>query len=347
MKKNTGLLKISMIIGIGALAVLLCIGCSNGLEPGGGERSQVQVIIDGTAARTVVPVDPGFNYTLRFTASGKEPVVQGIAGTAGTAYLDPGTWTLEVSGEKAGDRVAESDGIPVSVSGNGETITVPVTMHPALGGVNGTFHYAINLDAVPGASATITLSPQSGGPSPSPILLTGTRDGNVSLAPGYYRLQVAAERGELSAYRQELVHIYSHTTTGKEYRFIESNFTDHDQLGELVWYVSDIGSDSNNGLSSGAALATVGKALELIRDAYSGGSVWPVEGDTTTPKTASIVISGTVTADTGTSNGMVEISGTNAYPPVELRGPAGGTGTLDATGKDKRVLYIRDGNRVT
>ena len=117
-------------------------------------------------------------------------------------------------------------------------------------------------------------------------------------------------------------------------------------LGELTWYVSNTGSDSADGLSSGAALATVGKALALIQTGYNRGSGWPLEPDNT-PRKATIVIQGTVTADTGTSNGMVEISGTNAYPPVELRGPAGGTGTLNAAGKNKRVLYIADGNSVT
>ena len=279
MKKNTGLLKISMIIGMGALVALLCAGCFNVLEhPNGGEQGQVRVLIgDGTAARTVVPADPGFSYTLTFSARGKETVVQDIAGSEGTVPLEAGEWTLVVSGKKAGNPVAESDNIPVSVSPGDEAITVPVTMRPVLGGAAGTFQYAINL--LTGASATMTLSPLSGGAGPEPVILTATGNGTVSLAPGYYRLQAAAERGGLSAYRQDLVHIYSNTITAKEYSFIESNFTDYEVTP--IWYVSETGSDDNDGLSSDAALATVGKALELIQGVYRGDYSWrwPMEPD--------------------------------------------------------------------
>jgi hypothetical protein len=113
-----------------------------------------------------------------------------------------------------------------------------------------------------------------------------------------------------------------------------------------VYYVFAGGNDSNNGLSSAAPLARVFKALQLIRAVYiAGPSSWPMDGPNLAP--AQIVIKGNLTIDTGTTNGMIVVSGAG-YPPIELKGFGSGAdaGVIDATGKNKRVLYIADGNKV-
>jgi len=114
----------------------------------------------------------------------------------------------------------------------------------------------------------------------------------------------------------------------------------------LTWYVSSSGNDTNSGLTADAPLATVTEALAKIATAYTGS--WPGKG--TKPETATIIISGSIAADTGTSGatgGMVKIIGADIYPPIELRGPATGSGAINAAGKGRRVLYIAGGQNVT
>jgi hypothetical protein len=110
-----------------------------------------------------------------------------------------------------------------------------------------------------------------------------------------------------------------------------------------VWYVSSTGNDTNNGLTPETALATVKRALEYTQAEYGNEHYPKVEG---IPETTSIIISGTIT-EMATSNGMIEITGANVYPPIELRGKTvTETGTLNAN-QQNRVLYIADDNKVT
>jgi len=44
------------------------------------------------------------------------------------------------------------------------------------------------------------------------------------------------------------------------------------------WYVSETGSDSNDGLLNSSSLATVNKALSLIRAGYASNAPWPGKG---------------------------------------------------------------------
>ncbi|MDR3338473.1 MAG: hypothetical protein LBT16_14855, partial [Treponema sp.] len=114
------------------------------------------------------------------------------------------------------------------------------------------------------------------------------------------------------------------------------------------WYVFATGSsDGNTGLTTAAPLATVDRALVRMRNEYSLAT-WPNKGLATEQEVYSD-IKGTLNYISGFSNGMVSITGANAYPAIELRGLGAGTnaGVLDATGK-RRVLYISDSNnRVT
>jgi hypothetical protein len=57
-----------------------------------------------------------------------------------------------------------------------------------------------------------------------------------------------------------------------------------------------------------------------------------------------IIVSGEITADTGGGNAMVEIGG--GYPHIILKGFDTGTNAIDATGKNKSVLFI-DGAKVS
>jgi hypothetical protein len=103
-----------------------------------------------------------------------------------------------------------------------------------------------------------------------------------------------------------------------------------DPLGVDEFYVSQTGSDTTGDGSAASPFATVGRALELLKTA-----------NRTQADTFTIIISGTITGDTGTANGMIDISG-DGYPKIVLRGKGSGAdaGVIDATGKGKRVLYI-------
>jgi hypothetical protein len=500
-----------------ALLAILLGGCNNiTMERPSGESPDgsalVQVIIDAgngpaeNQARTVVPTDPDFIYTLTFTATGKTPVVVENAGVNETVSLETGTWTLKVEGTKEGDRAAESETIAVVVaSAEGAVQTVPVTVHPVLSGPEGSFEYDISFDTTMEiSSALLSLTPLSdGGSEREPIDVLTDGEGSVDLKPGYYRLQVRVTQnnGVLTS-RREIVHIYSHTATAKAYNFGSGDFTGSkylagtvdkgtftaftpvmvyaygetelgsgavsgnawdmviegtpetvhfkvkltkDGIGEYygkleevtdiplagksdigltvrgytvqvaetvtgggtiegipaggqalpgeiltlnpspdgnyefvsgsfkingdalappyiyampeadleieamfsellfqaVWHVSSGGDDNNDGYSMERSLATVSKALDLIKTTYNGGAEWPAS------QSVKIIIAGTITAASSVSNGMVEISGTNAYPPIELRGLREGTpGTLNANNQG-RVLYIGDNNAVT
>jgi hypothetical protein len=100
-------------------------------------------------------------------------------------------------------------------------------------------------------------------------------------------------------------------------------------------YVDEQGSDANSGEDEAHPKATVKAALDKVKDAYAL-SGW-------TAQSAVILISGTITGDVGTANGMVEISG-GGYPPIALQGLSREkAGTIkEKNGGDLRaVLYIK------
>jgi hypothetical protein len=103
-----------------------------------------------------------------------------------------------------------------------------------------------------------------------------------------------------------------------------------------TFYVSETGSDTTGDGGAASPYATVKKALDVV--ATSG---------LTPSDTFSIIISGTITADTGAANGMIDISG-GVYPEITLRGKGTGTdaGVINAAGSN-RVLYIAGGSKVT
>jgi hypothetical protein len=95
------------------------------------------------------------------------------------------------------------------------------------------------------------------------------------------------------------------------------------------------GDDANPG-SQAAPYATVAKALAMIHQSGLGA----------VPDTEfTIIVSGEITADTGGSGGMVEIG--SGYPHLILKGFDTGTNAIDATDRNKRVLFISNGGNVT
>ena len=125
-----------------------------------------------------------------------------------------------------------------------------------------------------------------------------------------------------------------------------SNPSDFSGPMGTMFYVDEYGSDSNKGTSPETAVATLNKALSLIRTAYAD-TTYPWPDKDTNPETAHIFISGRITEDSfePSSHGMVFIyqfyfPGGELYPPIELGGlSVEKPGIIDAQGK-KRVLYM-------
>jgi predicted outer membrane repeat protein len=126
---------------------------------------------------------------------------------------------------------------------------------------------------------------------------------------------------------------------------------------DFAWYVMGrtamatfrpLGNDGNTGAVN-SPLSSVQQALSLIRSAYAAHKQtdWPKRGNE--PRPAVIIIAGDVTdfGQKAAGSDMIEIAGTDAYPPIILRGKGSGAeaGVLNAGGKG-RVLNITGGNRV-
>jgi hypothetical protein len=226
---------------IGVLLALWCItaltGCDLGVMPRDAQPAEakaavrVTVTADGGSvpqsaarpnSRTVVPANPGFAYTLTFSAEGKDSVIAALDGNTGEVQLDPGTWTLAVLGKKNGVTIAESDSVSVTAAEGMTAVTV--TVHPTLNGAAGTFRYTVHAAAgLSGVSAALMPLNVGSAAKDEISLITGSEQTAI-LAPGYYRLTVKASKGTQPLIRREVVHIYSSTETCHAYDLTEADF---------------------------------------------------------------------------------------------------------------------------
>jgi hypothetical protein len=219
----------------GALLALTALaGCDNSFVPQDGKpaalKGTVRVAVDNgqTAqnnARTAVPTNPDFTYTLTFTADGKSDVTASLDGNEGEVAIDAGTWTLSVIGTKNEERVAESDPVIVTVPAEGPAVSVAVTVYPALNGANGTFRYNI-VDGEALTEVSAALTPLDVGSAEQDEMDLTIGEQTVSIAPGYYWFKVTAHKGSQTLIRREVVHIYSYTETTKTYDLMEEDFVD-------------------------------------------------------------------------------------------------------------------------
>jgi hypothetical protein len=171
----------------------------------------------GLNVRTVYPVfspDPFTKYELSFTpTSGGEahdPVL--VTGGTGTVDLVVGTYTVTATaytGSGTFTATAEGSTTGVVVT-NSVTTPVSITLGPKTGTANGTFKYDITVPAGV-VNATLTLKKDGIDVGGSPITLTigGQKSDTISLAPGYYTVQVVLSKGTKTAGLFEVIHIYS------------------------------------------------------------------------------------------------------------------------------------------
>jgi hypothetical protein len=185
------------------------------------------------ASRTVVPANPGFTYTLSFSAEGRATVTRALDGNVGDVSLSAGAWTLRVTGQKNGETVAEADSVSVTVSEEGTTVSVLV--RPTLDGAAGTFRYAVFADDPALSEVSAVLTPLNvGNAEQSATDLTIGSEVEQSVAAGYYRLTVRAMKGTQPLIRRETVHVYSYTETYKSYTLTAGDFAAVIYLGGVL-----------------------------------------------------------------------------------------------------------------
>jgi hypothetical protein len=235
-----------------ALLVLATVGCSNiitgtnsrpgeGTVPGTGLVSLS--LNQQNAARAIAqPASDSLYYTLAFTAEGKDPVNNEIAGgSTAKILLAIGTWDLEVRAyisKAAYEADPEEYGLIGTAAGiavtEGGTTSVPIALSAKMGGWgSGSLHYKVSY---PDGAAKATLSftpifddfavPEinliAGGDAIQDGVRTneGVLDGANSLSSGYYRALAAVskvEGGELvKASKIAVVHIYDNLQSDLE-----------------------------------------------------------------------------------------------------------------------------------
>jgi len=236
MKKGfiTGIVPAALIVLI-TFMLTACLNVVSPPEPESEEhegKGQVWIVIDtentNTASqnRSAVPNDPGFSYTLIFTMGTKTETVD-ITSSDWDVWLDDGVWNLKVYGTKDGHRIAESEDIQVPIAAGGDAAVVRVSLHPVNDGTPGTFHYKISFEEDGVTSSTLTLTALNSIQIIPAVSLSGSGgEGNIELDPGFYRLQVTAEKqGGVFVSPRVTVLIYSRTVTEGEYTFTAEDFT--------------------------------------------------------------------------------------------------------------------------
>jgi hypothetical protein len=228
------------------LTVSLLASCVNHLSEGTGETGRtgrVLVSIAGTETagppqmslvpRTLLPETGGVTYVLTFTRSGEtEPTVtKTTTGTSLAVELEPGTWTLTVTGyQRYGEpdeKTVTEGSAPVTVSANAVT-PVPVTM-TTIPGDTPSFIYAIILpDGMILQDGTLRFQSLSGGIAPDPVDLSAGLSGGMVIGAGYYRvtLDIAGSldgQGKVFG-KTAVAHITSGLVTGMNYTLDSGDF---------------------------------------------------------------------------------------------------------------------------
>ncbi|MDR1212277.1 MAG: cadherin-like beta sandwich domain-containing protein, partial [Spirochaetaceae bacterium] len=227
---------------------------------------------------------------------------------------------------------------PAWVVGLGSlTVTGPDGYAPALDlddfsfssydGLTHTSVYDLDLGTVPGAVDKLYITAASAVVDAS-LTITPPPAGNpqaVSLNPGPNTITIKVRLDKRG-----------HSTNIEERTYTLTVYRTPDLYVSGAGASGPAGNDSTGDGSLGKPYATIQKALEKAK-------TLPLDGSAE----LTIIVSGTITAVSGvvTNDGMVDISGTG-YPHIILKGAPGG-GTIDALGKNKRVLYIGDGNTVS
>jgi uncharacterized repeat protein (TIGR02543 family) len=225
--------RLPLLTAICSLLIALLSSCQNpftGPETGNphtqipaGKGSFSLSVTVADPGRTILPAlkQSDFNkYTLVFTATngGTSLSVEPIPSTiSNPVYLDPGTYSLEVSAYITDKPVAKGkiDGLVIE---DGENETRPITLRVINeSGFQGTFIYDVNFPTgITKAEMKITPLAETGTPEQTIPLLSGTGGETLTLNAGYYNVVVTLEKKDAQLVWREILHIYGN---------LESTFT--------------------------------------------------------------------------------------------------------------------------
>ena len=225
--------KVPIYLGI-MLIVTALAGCADPLEtprdaPARG-TGHIVVSIGGGAegARTVAPDTGVFTkYSLAFSGPSAFGPVD-IEHSGGTSFdLQPGTWTIVVTGYAGTEAVAE--GSAQIILSAGETVTATFVLGPKTMAVGmGTFRYAIAVPA--GATGSLVITTAEGGAvdGGTIALEAGTVNaGEKALAPGEYLARARLEQdGEYAGFTEAL-HVYAGLVSALRRTYTHGDFSEY------------------------------------------------------------------------------------------------------------------------
>jgi hypothetical protein len=248
------------------LAGILLGGCSNFFGPlsppqnNGG--SGLLISIGSGGERTLFPRSDFSRYVISFSGPGSRASID-TTNTSGIQVdgLAPGLWTItvtaymEIDADGDGDiesdeefEAASSGPVEVTVSGGYQTISIPISA--TQGGADGYLNYSISFPDAMVDSAFLSIRNFSGEGTPIPAIdfssTSGSAEGVVPLAAGYYVLTAELQNDYHRAGRMEIVHIYSGMETVADWTFDTGDFVDYITLsgsasiavgvpGDSVW----------------------------------------------------------------------------------------------------------------
>jgi hypothetical protein len=201
------------------------------IPPGKGSFSLTITMAD--TDRTILPSAPSENdfthYALKFTpASGgsSHSVNRDPARHIDSIYLDPGTYTLEVTAYLTGNKAAARGSITGLKINEGHNTTESITLRSISIEGQGSFSYTVTFPQGI-ASAMMEVNPLNpSGSTPAPVGLTSGITGTLGpLKSGYYNVvfTLVKNNGQKLVWR-ELLHIYSNLESVFVKAFADDDF---------------------------------------------------------------------------------------------------------------------------
>jgi hypothetical protein len=224
----------ALLFSVCCIALLGCLNPSSEklfVKDAGKGLVTVQI---GGSERTLLPSANFTRYALIFTAPTKETISLYSTNAVRAVELEPENWLVTAKGFvtiNGTEYEAASGGKAVVVTAGAEiAVSVPIAGNNDADGPDGFFAYDIRLqlDKESLSKATLvlsTLAEDSDYEEKIDLTDDAVEQGFLTLAPGFYLLNIRLEKAAQYVGRTETVHIYSNLETRAEYTFRSSDFT--------------------------------------------------------------------------------------------------------------------------
>jgi len=229
--------KYSITFGIALMCVILFAACDTAPDtdithssPNGYGKIKISLAVEGSAARTVMPLTAFDKYTYTFTKTGETDGVEKTPDNAGFFVLEIGSYTAAVQAYigAAEPYTLAANGVSLPfIVRSGTNAPVEVRLSCAAAGAEGEFSYTVTYPENTAAEIILQKWPELDSIALAPIIVT---DGNgitqkLQLEPGSYLLTVLVIKDELYAGTSEAVQIYPLLSTVYTKEFIDDNFS--------------------------------------------------------------------------------------------------------------------------